>query len=57
MADLGAWLRDGWRVVVVTEGHGLAKRVVELLGEHDLAARLEEHGLAGEPEPGMVARH
>jgi transcription-repair coupling factor (superfamily II helicase) len=54
VADLGGWLREGWRVVVVTEGHGLATRVVELLGEHELAARVEDHGLSGEPETGMV---
>ena len=38
VAQLGGWVADEWRVVVVTEGHGLAKRVVELLGEHDVAA-------------------
>jgi transcription-repair coupling factor (superfamily II helicase) len=54
LADLGGWVRDGWRVVVVTEGHGLAKRVVELLGERELPARVEDAGLADEPEPGMV---
>jgi transcription-repair coupling factor (superfamily II helicase) len=54
MADLGDWLRDDWRVVVVTEGSGLAKRVVELLGEHELAARVEPAGLPEEAEPGLV---
>jgi transcription-repair coupling factor (superfamily II helicase) len=54
IADLGGWLRADWRVVVVTEGHGLATRVVELLGEHELAARVEKAGLTEEAEPGLV---
>ena len=54
IADVGGWLREGWRVVVVTEGTGLAKRVVELLGEHDLPGRLEPAGLPEEPEVGIV---
>jgi transcription-repair coupling factor (superfamily II helicase) len=54
IGDLGSWLRDGWRVVVVTEGPGLAHRVVELLGEHELAARFEPDGLRDEPEVSLV---
>ncbi len=54
ISDLGGWLREDWRVVVVTEGHGLATRVVELLGEHELAARVEVGGLPVEPEAGVV---
>jgi transcription-repair coupling factor (superfamily II helicase) len=54
IGDIGAWVRDGWRVVVVTEGHGLAKRVVELLAEHELPGRVEDAGLSAEPEPGLV---
>ena len=53
VADIGGWIGDGWRVVVVTEGHGLAKRVVEVLGERDIAARLVED-LSAAPEPGVV---
>ena len=34
-----SWLRDGWRVAVVTEGHGPAERAVERLREADIAAR------------------
>jgi transcription-repair coupling factor (superfamily II helicase) len=40
IADIGGWLKDGWRVAIVTEGHGLAKRVVEMLSEADLAVAL-----------------
>ena len=53
VADIGGWIADGWRVVVVTEGHGLAQRVVEVLGEHDIAARLVED-LSDVPDPGVV---
>src|SRR4051794_12336066 len=34
--DMRGWLRDGWRVVVVTEGHGPAERLVEVLREEDV---------------------
>ncbi len=40
VADLGSWVRDGHRVVIVQPGHGTAQRTVEALAEHDLAARL-----------------
>ncbi len=53
VADMGGWIADGWRVVVLTEGHGLAKRVVEVLGERDIAARLVED-LSTAPRPGVV---
>jgi transcription-repair coupling factor (superfamily II helicase) len=38
--DIGKHLVDGRRVVVVQQGHGPAQRTVEVLGEHDIAARL-----------------
>ncbi|MFL6059977.1 MAG: transcription-repair coupling factor [Marmoricola sp.] len=38
--DLGTHLAEGRRVVVVQQGHGPAQRTVEVLGEHDVAARL-----------------
>ncbi|HKG51729.1 MAG TPA: transcription-repair coupling factor [Actinomycetales bacterium] len=53
LEDVEHWLADGWRVVVVTEGHGLAKRVVEVMGERELAARLVET-LDAAPEPSVV---
>ena len=44
VAQLRAWVADGWRVVVVTDGHGLARRVHEVLAEHDVAATLDPPG-------------
>lgn len=38
--DIGEHLAKGRRVFVVQQGHGPAQRTVELLGEHDIAARL-----------------
>ena len=42
VADLRGWVADGRRVVLVHLAHGPAQRMVEVLGEHDLAARLVE---------------
>jgi transcription-repair coupling factor (superfamily II helicase) len=53
LADVQAWLHDGWRVAVVTEGAGLARRVVEVLGEADLAARLAPD-LSAAPDPAVA---
>ena len=38
--DLTARLDDGWTVLLCAEGEGMAKRMSELLGEHNVAARL-----------------
>jgi transcription-repair coupling factor (superfamily II helicase) len=38
--DIEQWRRDGYRVVVVHPGHGPAERMAEVLGEHDVPARL-----------------
>jgi transcription-repair coupling factor (superfamily II helicase) len=46
-------LADGWRVVLVTEGHGPAERLVERLGDAGVAARLDPD-LALAPEPYVV---
>ncbi|MPZ62003.1 MAG: transcription-repair coupling factor [Propionibacteriales bacterium] len=51
--DVRGWLHDGRRVALVCEGHGSAERFVEVLGEHEIAARLVED-MEGEPEPGVV---
>jgi transcription-repair coupling factor (superfamily II helicase) len=51
LADLRRWLSDGWRVVLVTEGHGPAARLVEVLRDADIAARLD----ADLPEPPVPA--
>ena len=51
--DVRRWLGDGWSVVLTTEGHGPAQRLVEVLGNEDLPARLVEH-LDEAPAPGVV---
>jgi len=53
VADIKGWLSAQRRVVLVTEGHGPAKRMVEVLAEHDVPARLSE-AVTDEPEPGIV---
>ncbi len=53
MADAKGWLGDGWRVVLLSEGHGPAERLVERLREADVAARLDVD-LEHPPEPGIV---
>ncbi|MDX6221618.1 MAG: hypothetical protein QOD91_672, partial [Frankiales bacterium] len=40
LTDVRGWLAQGWRVVVVTEGHGPAERWVEVLKGHDIGVRL-----------------
>ncbi len=52
VADLGGWVRDGWAVVAVTEGPGLARRVHEVLSERGIPSRLV--GADGAVTPGMV---
>ncbi len=57
VADLRRWTLEGWRVVVVTEGHGLGKRVAEVLSDEGVAHRLVDDlaGLSpGGIEPGIV---
>ncbi len=52
--DVRGWLADGWRVVLVTEGHGPAQRLAELLRDGGLGARLADLADPGEPpEPGV----
>ena len=50
LADVGPWLDQGWRVVLVTEGHGPAQRLAELLRGENFGARTGD--LGGPPEPG-----
>ena len=52
VADLRRWVQDGWRVVVVTEGHGLAKRVNEVLSGEEVPSRLDAD--LADLAPGMV---
>ncbi|MBM7785670.1 transcription-repair coupling factor [Tenggerimyces flavus] len=53
LADIKGWLADGWRVVYVTEGHGPAERIVEVLTGGDIAARLAKSDFE-EPQPSVV---
>ncbi len=52
VSDLRGWVTDGWRVVVVTEGHGLARRVAEVLADESVPARLDAD--LTDLTPGMV---
>lgn len=53
VADLRDLQQQAWRLVLVTEGHGPAARMVEQLGAADVPARLV--GEVDEPpEPGVV---
>ncbi len=64
IGDVRGWLADGWRVALVTEGHGPAQRLAELLRGENLGARatdidaLPERGVAvvatGQLEAGFV---
>ncbi len=51
LADVRAALADGWRVVLVTEGHGPAQRLAEMLRGEGFGARLGD--IAAEPEAGV----
>jgi transcription-repair coupling factor (superfamily II helicase) len=52
-ADVREWTRDGWRVAMVFEGHGPAKRAVEQLGAAEVPVR-GVPSLSAVPEPGFV---
>jgi transcription-repair coupling factor (superfamily II helicase) len=43
---------DGWSVLVVTDGHGLARRVTEVLAEHEVAVSLAADD--ADPRPAVV---
>ncbi|HET6816308.1 MAG TPA: transcription-repair coupling factor [Mycobacteriales bacterium] len=51
--DIREWLRSQWRVVLLTEGHGPAERLVEVLRGEDVPARLVDSA-AVEAEPGVA---
>jgi transcription-repair coupling factor (superfamily II helicase) len=40
VADIGGWVRDGWQVGIVFDGHGTAERALERLRSANVAARL-----------------
>src|SRR6516162_9507995 len=51
LADVRGWLAGGWRVVLVTEGHGPAQRLAEVLRGEGFGARLGD--IEAEPEGGV----
>lgn len=53
VGDLKGWIDGGWRVVMVTAGHGPAERLVQLVGEEGLGARRTD--LAAPPGPSVVS--
>jgi transcription-repair coupling factor (superfamily II helicase) len=55
IGDVRGWLADGWRVALVTEGHGPAQRLAELLRGEDLGARVGDLDAAPEPSVAVVA--
>jgi transcription-repair coupling factor (superfamily II helicase) len=50
--DVRGWLAGRWRVALVTEGHGPAQRLAELLRGENLGARAAD--LDSPPEPGVA---
>jgi transcription-repair coupling factor (superfamily II helicase) len=51
IGDVRQWLADGWRVVLVTEGHGPAQRLAEVLRGEGFGARLGD--IDADPEGGV----
>ncbi len=55
LSDVRGWLSDGWRVVLVTEGHGPAQRLAELLRSAELGARADDLDTPPEPSVAVVS--
>ncbi|MEE2037904.1 transcription-repair coupling factor [Nocardiopsis sp. CT-R113] len=53
LADIKGWLHDNWSVVLVTQGHGPAERLVAMLRDAGLGAALASD--LAEPPPPAVA--
>ncbi|MDO5495501.1 MAG: transcription-repair coupling factor, partial [bacterium] len=53
LADIRNLTREGWRLVLTTEGPGPGRRMAEQLGAVDVPARITE-GIESPPEPGIV---
>jgi transcription-repair coupling factor (superfamily II helicase) len=51
IADVRQWLTEGWRVVLVTEGHGPARRLAEVLRGEGFGAR--DGDLVAAPDSGV----
>ncbi|HYJ66454.1 MAG TPA: transcription-repair coupling factor [Nocardioidaceae bacterium] len=54
IGDIRRWMHDDRRVVLVTPGPGQAERLVEVLAEHDVAARREGDADEGDPTSDVV---
>src|SRR3954451_2386116 len=57
IADIKSWLGEGWRVVLMTQGHGPGQRLAEMLRDADLGVRLAGPDQLGDPgvlEPGVA---
>ncbi len=52
VGDIARFVGAGTHVVIVTEGHGPAQRLVEVLGDHDVAARVLDGLSADDLVPG-----
>ena len=52
ITDVRGWLAEGWRVVLVTEGHGPAQRLAEMLRGENVGARMQED-VDDAPDPGV----
>jgi transcription-repair coupling factor (superfamily II helicase) len=52
ITDMRDWLAAGWLVVMVTEGHGPAQRLAEMLRGEGIGARIADP--ADPPEPGVL---
>ena len=50
VGDIAQWVRGGWTVVVSGDGAGTAKRIAEVLADHDIPSR----ALTDSLEPGIV---
>jgi transcription-repair coupling factor (superfamily II helicase) len=51
LTDVRGWLTGGWRVVLVTEGHGPAQRLAEMLRGENIGVRLQD--VTDPPEAGV----
>ena len=52
IADVRGWLTEGWRVVLVTEGHGPAQRLAEMLRGEGVGAGMQDD-VDDPPEAGV----
>ena len=52
--SIAGWVRDGWRVALVFDGHGPAKRAVEQLADVDVPATMVEE-ITGAPSESSVS--